>query len=475
MIPRFQLDEHSPTPLYRQLHDQIAQLIRRGGLPNGSRLPATRELAIQFGLNRTTVSAAYELLEAGGLIRGHVGRGSFVHYEGPLESAPVPTEETISFASSRPAAEHFPLAAFQQTCTEIITGPEAASILQLGTPAGYAPLRRWLIHQSQTEACMGPGDDLIVTNGCQHAIDLLQRMAAPAGSTVLVEDPVYHGLKNVFERAGVRLASIPVTDAGIDPVRLERAIAAEQPRLVILTPNFQNPTGATMPLASRHEIVRIIRAADVTLVENDIYGDLRYTGESLPTLRQLDGTGRTVLIRSFSKTAFPGLRVGWVIAPARIASELVDIRQWCDLHTDHLSQAILHRFAETGRLEDHLARVRTTGRERLRSVLDACARHLPEGSAFTRPEGGMNLWVTLPRGLDTTELLPRARRQGVTYLAGKNFSVSHYDPATLRLSFGSLSPDRIEAGIAILGRLFREELEQTGYINSRFDAAPALV
>ncbi len=476
MLPRFHLDDSSPVPLYRQLRDQIALLIRRGGLPNGSRLPATRELAIQFGLNRTTVSAAYELLESDGLIRGHVGRGSFVHFEGPVEIPPPPADEAISFASSRPAGEQFPLADFQRTCTEVITGSDAASILQLGTPAGYAPLRRYLIDHSRAEGCMAESDDLIVSNGCQHAIDLLQRLLAPAGSTVLVEDPVYHGLKNVFNRAGVRLVGIPVTETGIDTARLERAVAAEQPRAVILTPNFQNPTGATLPLAARLEIVRILAAAPgVTLVENDIYGDLRYVGEPLPTIRQLDRSGRTVLTRSFSKTAFPGLRVGWIIAPARIASELVDIRQWCDLHTDHLSQAILLRFAETGRLREHLGRVRASGLDRLRAVLDACARHLPPGSTFTRPEGGMNLWVTLPRGIDTADLLPRARREGVSYLAGKNFSVSHYDPATLRLSFGSLSPERIEAGVAILGRLFREELEQSGHASSRFDAAPALV
>lgn len=473
MLPRLHLDESLPLPLYRQLYDQIVAQIRCGDLIHGSRLPATRELASQFGLNRTTVSAAYALLESDGLIRGHVGRGSFVQFEGPLSAPPSP-DGLISFASSQPAGEQLSLSDFQRCCTEVINGPEAASLLQLGSPAGYGPLRRYLTDLARIERCFFDGDDLVVTNGCQHAMDLLQRLLTPVGSTVIVEDPVYHGLKNVFERSGARLVGVPVTESGVDLEKLERVLSAEQAKLLVLTPNFQNPTGATLPLQARHEILRMVRESGVTLVENDIYGDLRYRGERLPTLRQLDGTGKTILIRSFSKIAFPGLRVGWVIAPARVASDLAEIRQWCDLHTDHLAQAILLRFAETGRLASHLERVREAGRERLRVVLKSCERWLPAGSTFTQPDGGMNLWVTLPRGIDTAELLTRARRDGVTYLPGRNFSVSQIDPATLRLSFGGLTPEAIGRGVAILGRLFREELERAGTL-SRFDAAPALV
>ncbi|MBC8167242.1 MAG: PLP-dependent aminotransferase family protein, partial [Bryobacteraceae bacterium] len=333
MVTRFQLDQSSQVPLYRQLHEHIAGLIRVGNLAHGSRLPATRELASQFGLNRTTVSAAYALLENEGLIRGHVGRGSFVHYDGPLQASPS-SDLTITFASSRPAAEDFPMADFQRCCTEVIAGPEAGAILQLGSPAGYPPLRRFLIKQATLEGCFADGDDLVVTNGCQQAMDLLQRVLAPAGSTVIVEDPVYHGLRNVFERAGARLTGLPMSDDGIDLERLERVLTNERPRLLVLTPNFQNPTGATLSLDARLAIVQMVQDSGVTLVENDIYGELRYEGERLPTIRELDKSGRTILIRSFSKIAFPGLRVGWVIAPARIASELAEARQWCDLHTD---------------------------------------------------------------------------------------------------------------------------------------------
>ncbi|MBC7927871.1 MAG: PLP-dependent aminotransferase family protein, partial [Bryobacteraceae bacterium] len=301
-----------------------------------------------------------------------------------------------------------------------------------------------------------------------------QRHFTAPGSVVLVEDPVYHGLRNVFDRSAVRLVGLPVTSEGVRPEDVERAILAERPQLVVLTPNFQNPTGLTIPLASREAIARIIERYGITLVENDIYGDLRYRGEALPTIRSLQTVSRGILIRSFSKTVFPGLRVGWMIGPTVVTSALAEIRQWCDLHTDHLSQAILLRFKESGRLKAHLARVQEAGRQKLDAVLEACAEHLPAGSAFTRPQGGMNLWVTLPREIDAADLLSRARREGVTYIPGRMFSVGKVNPATLRLSFGGLPPERIRAGIATLGRLFRDELQRSEPVN-RFDAAPALV
>ena len=221
-----------------------------------------------------------------------------------------------------------------------------------------------------------PDDDILITSGCQQAFDLIQRVLAPAGTTVVIEDPVYHGQRNVFLRADVRLAAVPVGDEGVDIERLARVFAQERPKLVVLTPNFQNPTGTTMPRESRDAVVRLAAEFNATLVENDIYGSLRYTGNALPTLKELGGT---MLVRSFSKIAFPGLRVGWIIGPKPMIASLTSARQWCDLHTDQLSQALLLRFAESGRLAEHVSRSRELGRARLDAVLDACAKHLPPG------------------------------------------------------------------------------------------------
>ncbi len=478
--------------IYRQVFEFMRDSIQSGSLAPGERLPATRELAGQLGLNRTTVSAAYELLEAEGLIKGHVGRGSFV--SGGEEAAasrvrwedllPPPTAtappgaplsaDGISFAASRPQEQLFPMDEIRATCEEVLAGPDATAILQLGSTYGYAPLRRYLLHEARRQGLAAAGDDLAITNGCQQALDLIQRVLVTAGETVAIEDPVYAGLKNVFLRAGARVVGVPVGPHGIDVEQLGRVLLKDKPRLLLVTPNFQNPTGTTLPLASRRAILQLAKDAGAVIVENDIYGDLRYHGEPLPTLKRLDDSGRTILLKSFSKIAFPGLRVGWVVGPSGFLARLAEAKQWCDLHTDQLSQAVLLRFAESGRLEAHRGKMLLAGAERLAAAVDACQRFLPPGTRFTRPQGGMNLWARVPEPLDTGELLSRAHRENVGYLPGRYFAVSRVDPGGLRLSFAGLEPDKIRTGLGILGRIFSSELERARAA-SPADWAPAMV
>jgi DNA-binding transcriptional MocR family regulator len=460
MLPIRPLNPDEKSPLFRQLHEQVKSLIDSGVLPKGSRLPATRELAGQLGLNRTTVSAAYALLESDGLIAGHVGRGSFVT-GGARGAGDAPASS--SFSRSRPSELLFPLEEFRKSCAEVIASDDAAAILQLGSPAGYAPLRRYLLEEARAEGTAREGDDILITSGCQQAFDLVQRTIG-AGATVAIEDPVYLGVRSVFERAGARLVGVPVGRDGVDLGNLERALsretARERPLLLCVTPNFQNPTGATMPLAARLALLRITQDAGVMVIENDIYGPLCYEGEPVPSIKQLDETGDTVLLRSFSKVAFPGLRVGWVIARRALIEKLTEAKQWSDLHTDQLSQAVLLRFAESGRLEEHRRHMLVAGRERLEAALEACASYLPAGARFTRPRGGMSLWIELPESLDAAELLPRADREGVTYLPGKYFAVSRPQPNGLRISFAGMTPEEIRSGLEILGRIFQDEVER---------------
>lgn len=476
------LDPAADVPLYRQLSEHIRSAIVSGELAPGARLPATRELAGQIGLNRTTVSAAYALLESEGLITGHVGRGSFVTARpagsggGPAEPETYTSGSLISFSASRPSEALFPLAEFRETCTEVIMGPAAASILQLGSPVGYGPLREYLLEEARRKGvAAAAADDIAITSGCQQAIDLIQRTTVSAGDTVLIEDPVYPGLRNAFGAAGVRTIGVAVGPNGIAPDEFERAIREHRPRVAVVTPDFQNPTGTTLSRSGREAIARIAQDAGVLLVENNIYSPLRYEGEPLPAIRQIAGArSETILIGSFSKIAFPGLRVGWVIGPRAFIRRLVEAKQICDLHTDHLSQAVLLRFAESGRLAAHLERVLAAGRERLHATLAACARHLPAGSVYTRPQGGMNVWVELPREIDAASVLTGARHAGVAYLPGAVFAAGRDRISALRLSFAGLTPEEIEKGLSILGEVFRTELRQARLLEDR-EPAPALV
>jgi len=484
---RPRLDHQSETPLYRQLSEQIAQQIRIGHLSRGERLPATRELAGLLGLNRTTVSAAYEILVAEGLISGQVGRGSFVtggpvapaggvEWSALLAPASGHTaslgKERISFVWSRPSRALFPLDDFRASCAAVLARRNLADILQLGSPAGYEPLRRYLMEEARRQHLAGPGDDLIITNGCQQALDLIGRVLLRPGDTVAVEDPIYTGLKSLLAGMGARLCGIPVGADGMDAAQLERVLGREKPRFLVVTSNFQNPTGATLPLAARRALLEAARNAGVPVIENDAYGELRYEGEELPALKQLDARGGAVLLRSFSKVSFPGLRVGWVLGPKPLIDRLRNAKETADLHTDQLAQAVLLEFAESGRLEAHRARMLEAGAERLRATLDACREYLPAGTRWTRPQGGMNVWVRLPEPLDAGELLPRAQKEGVAYLPGRYFAVSRLEPGALRLSFAGLTPDQIRNGLGILGRIFSSEIESA---SRDAEPAPAMV
>lgn len=485
-----ELDLQSAVPIYRQLHEHIALLVRSGKLGRGERLPATRELAGLLGLNRATVAAAYELLETEGLISSHVGRGSFVTgapagpqngldwgalLDRPADPAPAFSldEDGISFAASRPSEELFPLDEVRSTSAEVMAQPDLPAILQLGSPSGYEPLRRRLLDHALANGVARSGDELIITNGCQQALDLIGRVLVEPGDTVVVEDPVYPGLKNLFARMGARLAGVPADASGMNMEALGRTLESGAVKLVVVTSSFQNPTGGTLSRAARAELLRLTTASGAVLVENDIYSELRYSGDPLPSLKELDESGNAVLLRSFSKVAFPGLRVGWIVAPRPLVERLVEAKQLADLHTDQLSQALLLRFLESGRLEAHLRCMLAAGATRLAATLAACQRHLPPGSRYTRPLGGMNVWVELPAALDAGELLPRAERAGVAYLPGKYFAVSRPAASALRLCFAGLEPDRIRKGIAILGEIFSSEMERTR--GARNHPAPAIV
>ena len=476
------LDARSSEPLYQQLAAYLRKLIEHRELTPGDRLPATRELAGQLGINRTTVSAAYELLEEDGFLSGQVGRGSFVadrsrargvDWETMILSAVVrpfsAATAAISFAASRPPEQLFPVEDFQLSCQEVLADEALPAILQLGSSAGYEPLRKYLIEQSRAEGVFGPGDELLITNGCQQALDLIARTTLRPGMRVAVEDPVYPGLRSVLAEAGVQMVPLAVGPQGIDPEALGRSGAV----LAVLTPSFQNPTGISLPLASREAVLRVARQHSIALVENDIYGALRYEGESIPSIKKLGGAAQTVLLRSFSKIAFPGLRLGWVIGPRVLIGALRERKQLTDLHSDQFAQAVMLRFAASGRLESHRQKMIAAGRERLRAALASAAEFLPRGTRWTEPEGGLNFWVTLPAGMDAALLLERAAREGVGYLPGNVFAVDGGHDSNLRLSFGALQPEQIREGIRILGGIFEREEKELRRLER--EPAPALV
>lgn len=302
-----------------------------------------------------------------------------------------------------------------------------------------------------------------MTNGCQQALDLVARLfvsgdRTDAERTVILESPVYHGLLRVFSRAGANVVPVAVDNDGMDADAFEAAVARSKPRLAVITPSFQNPTGTTLSIARRRRIVEIAQRSGTVLIENDIYSELRYRGEPLPTLKELDQTGNVILLRSYSKVSFPGLRVGWVIAPVPVIARLAESKQISDLHSDQLSQAVLLRFAQSGELAKHLDQSRIAGMRRLEAALAACAKFLPKGSSYTTPSGGMCFWIELPVPLNAENVLTRAEKRGVSYLPGSLFSNRPAHRRGLRVSFGGLAPGQITRGIKFIAEAATEEL-----------------
>jgi len=429
-------------------------------------------LAGQLGLNRTTVSAAYDLLETEGLIRGEVGRGSYVcegkaRTQEPMNwsraltpSASAGTvagssDVSINFTSSRPSEKLFPLEDFRECCREVLEGRNLKTLMQLGSPRGYEPLRKYILDHAAALGTARETDDILITNGCQQALDLLRRALIHPGDKVAVEEPVYPGVRNLFLEAGAELIGVRVGPNGIELDSLAKAFEAGAKTLVV-TPCFQNPTGATIPAELRPRILAMDRAAGAVVIENDIYSELAYTRLEVPRLKQLDGN--VILLGSFSKIAFPGMRVGWILAPRPVIARVTELKQLSDLHTDHLSQAFLLKFAESGALDRHQKHVIATGREKLKAVDQACRRYLAD-CTWNLPAGGMNIWIDLPRGLDAVSLRGLAQQAGVDYLPGRYFSVSRSLDSGLRLSFAGLEPSEIRKGIEILGRLIRDAME----------------
>ena len=329
---------------------------------SGQMLPLPMNEFLQQNLKECNFDISFEVVDWGSML-----------VPGQTAQPQSAGRATISFAASRPSETLFPMEEFRRSCEEVIGGPEIAAILQLGSPGGYEPLRQYLMAEARRQGAMGPGDDLIVTSGCQQALALLQRVLVKAGDTVAIEDPVYPGVKNLFSFSGALTAGVRVGAEGIDLDELERTIERDRPKALVITPNFQNPTGATVPLAARQALLRMTRAAGVVLIENDTYGDLRYEGSAIPSIKQLDGSTDTILLRSFSKVAFPGLRVGWAIGPRAVIARMAEVKQLTDLHSDQLSQAVLLRFAESGRLEAHRRKTIEAGGEKLKAALKRSA------------------------------------------------------------------------------------------------------
>jgi 2-aminoadipate transaminase len=496
MLP-LQLQPESHIPLYIQLCDQLRALVHSGELRSGDRIPASRELAFQLGVHRTTIANAYAELESEGLIQGHVGRGTFICGPPARQFSPPPRsngnggamrweplfadergEEALSrlmpqvppgaiaFTNARPPEDFFPVQEFRRCANAVLRG-EGRGLLQSGSTDGYEPLKRVLVDLFRDEGMNVRSEQILITNGCQQALDLVCKVFLRPGDSVAIENPAYPGSIAILASARVRVLTVGVEadpartgHEGLDVDALDSALMQNRVKLIFVTPDFHNPTGTTLPVAERRRLLEIAARYQVPIIEDSIYSRLRLRGSRVPSLKSLDRADTVIQIDSFSKIAFPGLRVGWCIGAESAIARLSLAKQSTDLHTDQFAQAALAEFTRRGCLARHLAKMKKIYRKRLEAMEEALGKHMPEATTWTRPSGGMSVWVTLPPGFDAAELLIHLRERGVLFVPGRYFYAQHPQPNTLRLGFASLDEKRIARGVQTLGDLLKVEFRK---------------
>lgn len=371
------------------------------------------------------------------------------------------TEEpgVISFAGGLPAPECFPAEEIA-VATERVLSQQAARILQYGPTPGYPPLRELCAQLMTERGASVHASDIIITSGSQQALDIIGKLMIDPGDTILVEDPTYVGALQAWRPYRPRFYTLPMDDDGLVVERIEDAIleleaAGRPPKFLYTVSTFQNPMGVTLSASRRAALLDLAERHHLPIIEDDPYGELRYSGEVVPPLAALDsqrhGSPHYVFYMStFSKLLAPGLRVGWVSAAPRILKRVEQVKEGIDLHTGSFAQAVAAEVCADGLLKRHIPFIRQVYQERRNHMLAALAESMPATVRWTKPEGGMFLWITMPEWADGTQVLAHAVEQRVAFVPGEAFFANGGGQNTMRLNYSYSTPEEIRTGIARL-------------------------
>ena len=360
--------------------------------------------------------------------------------------------EIISFAGGLPSPATFPVEVMKSAYDKVLS-QNGKVALQYGPTDGYGPLREWIANSLSTEGSRILPEQILMTSGSQQALDLLGKVLIDEGSRVLVETPSYLGALQAFSVYRPEFKSVDTDEHGLVPSSIDAV--AKGARLLYSLPNFQNPTGRSLSVERRLELVETCARLGLPLIEDDPYGALSYKGAPSPKMVAMNPDG-VIYMGSFSKVLTPGIRLGYVCAPLPLVRRLELAKQAADLHTAQLTQMVVHEVVKDGFLDQHIPTIRKLYGDQCQVMLDAMAEHFPAGVTWTKPEGGMFIWVTLPKHIDAMKLLDQSLAARVAFVPGAPFYANEPETNTLRLSFVTVPPERIREGIAILGKLISD-------------------
>jgi GntR family transcriptional regulator / MocR family aminotransferase len=483
---RIPLDRQSTTPLYQQIKDYLRQGILAGSLAPDTRLPASRQLAQDLGVNRITVENAYAELEAEGLVLSRLGSGTYVLAPDPLlplsrndKDAPWPLwqqsllankspirsrqsrpkgtrhPQPISFASGIGDANMFPADEFRKVLQTVMRY-EGLDALDYGERNGYRPLRESITHILASQGLQTQPEEILITAGSQQALSLVSQLLLNPGDVIFVESPTYSGALDLFRALGFKVVGVPVDGQGMQVDGLEKLLQQYHPKLIYTIPNFHNPTGTCLNSGRRRQLLILADRYNIPILEDDFVGDLRYEGRTQPALKALDPGGRVIYVSTFSKMLMPGLRVGFLVAEGPVYDHLVEFKRVNELATSNLIQHALEAYVTVGRYQAHLHRSCQIFRKRRDVMVAAIQRYLPATVHFDMPQGGLFIWLSLPENLTSESLLPLAWEEGVDFAPGSSFFPEETENSSwLRLNFVVQAPTEIEEGIRRLGKAIK--------------------
>ena len=366
----------------------------------------------------------------------------------------------ISFAGGLPAPELFPVEGMKEA-TDKVYAEHGQQALQYGAAKGVTELRELILKRvKEKENIDAKLENVMVTTGSEQAIDLVGKAFVNPGDTVLVEEPTYLCALDVFRSYGANFVSVPMDDDGMKMDALEEALKAHpETALVYTVPNFQNPTGRTMPAERRKKFAELAAKYDVPVLEDNPYGDIRFAGEHVPSVKSFDHAGKVFYMSTFSKILAPGFRLGWLVADPKVIEKLTVLKQSADLHTDNLVQYVVTEFFKENDVDAHVKEISDLYGKRKQLMIDGIKKYFPKDVKYTDPEGGMFLWVEVPGVTDTVELFKQCLEHNVAFVPGDPFFAGKPQPGTFRLNYSNMQEDQIEVGFKRLGEALSQALE----------------
>jgi 2-aminoadipate transaminase len=371
--------------------------------------------------------------------------------------------DVISFAGGLPNPASFPIEEIHDICNDVFK-KYGSRVLQYGTAQGLTALREALADRlREKEGIDTDAGKILITSGSQQGLDLLCKVFLDPQDKIIVSAPTYLGGTNAYKAFQANMTSVPLDDDGMNVDLLEKKLKGlrmehENPKFLYLIPTFHNPAGVTMPLKRRKKVYELACEYDLLVVEDNPYGELRYEGKHIPTIKALDDEDRVIYFGTFSKILAPGFRLAWVIAPENIIDKLVLAKECTDVCTNTLGQYIAYEFINRKLLDSHIEKIKMMYGEKQKIMLNALKNYFPEEVKWTHPKGGLFIWVTCPKSIDTAIMFQDAVRERVAYVVGHAFYPDGSGHNTMRLNFSHPTNDKIEEGVRRLGKVIREYL-----------------